>query len=460
MMIQLLDRVEKISAPRIILMGFLSVILIGSIILALPIASRSGEATPYVDALFTATTSVCVTGLVTVNTLEHWSLFGHIIILLLIQFGGLGFVAVMTAMMLILGKKLTLKERMIIQEAYSFHKLSGLVKFTKKVVLGTLMVEGIGAIFYMFQFIPEFGIKRGVWISIFNAISGFCNAGIDIIGENSLVPYVHNPLINIVTMTLIVSGGIGFTVWWDLIRVGKLIIKKEIQPNKFWGKLSLHTKLAITTTLSLIIGGALFVFVLEYHNEGTIGTFSVWNKIQASFFQSVTLRTAGFITIPQENLRDDTSLISIMLMFIGGSPVGTAGGIKTITVAVLFATVMSVIRGKKNVVIYNRKISMDIVKKSLTMICVTLTMLLFLTLALNIAETEADFMTCLYEIASALGTVGLSKNLTPNLSTVGKLIVILTMYVGRVGPITMAVGFNVKGKKTLVEYPEEDVLVG
>lgn len=460
MVIQLLDKVEKISAPRIILLGFLSVILLGSFLLSLPIAASNGEATAYVDALFTATTSVCVTGLVTVNTLEHWSLFGHIVILLLIQFGGLGFVAVMTAMMLMFKKKLTLKERMLIQEAYSFQKLSGLVKFTKKVLVGTLMVEGVGAIFYMFQFIPEFGVVRGIWISIFNAVSGFCNAGIDIIGENSLVPYVHNPLVNIVTMTLIVSGGIGFTVWWDLIRVAKMAIKKEIQTKKIWSKLSLHSKLALTTTFSLIVGGALFILVLEYHNEGTIGTFSFWNKVQASFFQSVTLRTAGFITIPQENLRDDTSLISIILMFIGGSPVGTAGGIKTITVAVLFATVISVIRGRKNVVIYNRKISMEIVKKSLTMICVTLTLLLFFTLALNIAEAETDFMTCLYEIASALGTVGLSKNLTPNLSTIGKIIVIMTMYVGRVGPITMAVGFNIKGKKALLEYPEEDVLVG
>lgn len=458
--IQLLNKVEKISAPRIILLGFLSVILLGSVLLTLPIASSSGTATAYVDALFTATTSVCVTGLVTVNTLEHWSLFGHIVILLLIQFGGLGFVAVMTAMMLIVGKKLTLKERMLIQEAYSFQKLSGLVKFTKKVLMGTLIVEGIGAFFYMFQFIPEFGLKRGIWISIFNAISGFCNAGIDIIGENSLIPYVHNPLINIVTMGLIVSGGIGFPVWWDFIRVGKLVVNKEIQKRKFWSKLSLHSKLALTTTISLILGGALFIFVLEYYNDGTIGTFSFWNKIQASLFQSVTLRTAGFITIPQENLREDTSLISIMLMFIGGSPVGTAGGIKTITVAVLFATVMSVIRGRKNVVIYNRKIPIEIVKKSLTMICVSLTILLFSTLALNIVETKVDFMTCLYEIASALGTVGLSKNLTPHLSTIGKLIVILTMYIGRVGPITMAVGFHVKGKKALLEYPEEEVLVG
>lgn len=460
MLNKLLDRLKNISASRIILLGFLSVIFIGSILLSLPIATKSGEATPYVDALFTATTSVCVTGLVTVNTLAHWSFFGHIVILLLIQFGGLGFVAVMTAMILALGKKVSLKERILIQEAYSFNKLSGMVNFIKKVLIGTLTVEAIGAIFYMFQFIPELGVARGIWVSIFNAISAFCNAGIDIIGEYSLVPYVHNPLINIVTMVLIVSGGIGFTVWWDLIRVGKLVKEKKIPLKKMLSRLTLHSKIVLTTTISLIIGGAIFIFVLEYNNTGTIGTFSFLDKIQASFFQSVTLRTAGFATLPQENLRDDTSLICIILMFIGGSPVGTAGGIKTVTIAVLFATVMSVVRGSKSVVIYNRRVSGEIVKKSLAIICITLFLLLSATIILNITEARADFMTCFYEVASALGTVGLSKNLTPYLTTIGKIIIICTMYMGRVGPITMAVGFHVKNKKTLVEFPEEDLLVG
>lgn len=460
MLNKLLDRLKNISASRIILLGFLSVIFIGSILLSLPIATKSGEATPYVDALFTATTSVCVTGLVTVNTLAHWSFFGHIVILLLIQFGGLGFVAVMTAMILALGKKVSLKERILIQEAYSFNKLSGMVNFIKKVLIGTLTVEAIGAIFYMFQFIPELGVVRGIWVSIFNAISAFCNAGIDIIGEYSLVPYVHNPLINIVTMVLIVSGGIGFTVWWDLIRVGKLVKEKKIPLKKMLSRLTLHSKIVLTTTISLIIGGAIFIFVLEYNNTGTIGTFSFLDKIQASFFQSVTLRTAGFATLPQENLRDDTSLICIILMFIGGSPVGTAGGIKTVTIAVLFATVMSVVRGSKSVVIYNRRVSGEIVKKSLAIICITLFLLLSATIILNITEARADFMTCFYEVASALGTVGLSKNLTPYLTTIGKIIIICTMYMGRVGPITMAVGFHVKNKKTLIEFPEEDLLVG
>ena len=316
MLNKLLDRLKNISASRIILLGFLSVIFIGSILLSLPIATKSGEATPYVDALFTATTSVCVTGLVTVNTLAHWSFFGHIVILLLIQFGGLGFVAVLTAMILALGKKVSLKERILIQEAYSFNKLSGMVNFIKKVLIGTLTVEAIGAIFYMFQFIPELGVARGIWVSIFNAISAFCNAGIDIIGEYSLVPYVHNPLINIVTMVLIVSGGIGFTVWWDLIRVGKLVKEKKIPLKKMLSRLTLHSKIVLTTTISLIIGGAIFIFVLEYNNTGTIGTFSFLDKIQASFFQSVTLRTAGFATLPQENLRDDTSLICIILLLL------------------------------------------------------------------------------------------------------------------------------------------------
>ena len=457
----ILEKIGKIPAPRIILIGFFSVIFLGSLLLSLPIATRTGEATPYVDALFTSTTSVCVTGLVTVVTAEHWSLFGKIVILLLIQFGGLGFVAVVTAMMLLIGKKVSLKERILIQEAYSFNKLSGMVKFTKKVLIGTLTVEAIGAIFYMFQFIPQFGVVRGIWFSVFNAISAFCNAGIDIIGPNSLVPYAQNPLINIVTMALIVSGGIGFTVWWDILDVMKqCIVKKEFQPRRIFRKLTLHTKIVLTTTLSLIIGGAVLIFILEYHNMSTIGEFSTFGKIQASFFQSVTLRTAGFATFAQENLRDDTSLICIILMFIGGSPVGTAGGIKTITIAILFATVVSVVRGRKNVIIYHRKISLENVKKSLAIICISLFFLLTATILLNVTEIKADFMTCFYEVASALGTVGLSKNLTPSLSVIGKIIVIITMYIGRVGPITMTVGFTMKSKKTLVEFPEEDILVG
>lgn len=457
---KLIEKFQKLSAPRIILLGFFCVIFLGSVLLSLPIVTKSGEATPYIDALFTSTTSVCVTGLVTVNTMAHWNLLGHIIILLLIQFGGLGFVAVMTSLMIVIGKKVSLKERLLIQEAYSFHKLSGAVNFIKKVLIGTLIVEGIGAVFFMFQFIPQFGILKGIWISIFTSVSAFCNAGIDIIGENSLVPYVGNPLINIVTMALIVSGGIGFPVWFDIIRVGKMVAKREISTKRVFLRLSLQSKIALTTTAVLIIGGAIMVFCLEYNNESTIGTFSVVDKIQASFFQSVTLRTAGFASIAQENLRDDTSLICIILMFIGGSPVGTAGGIKTVTIAVLFATVISVIRGKKAVTLYHRKISIETVKKSLAMICITLFFLLVATFLLNITETQADFMTCLYEVASAIGTVGLSKNLTPYLSDIGKLIIILTMYMGRVGPITMAVGFQVKNKQAMIEFPEEDVLIG
>lgn len=455
-----IEKFERIPAPRIILFGFASVIFVGSILLSLPIMTKSGEATPYIDALFTSTTSVCVTGLVTVNTMAHWNFLGHIVILVLIQFGGLGFVAVVTALMLLFGKKVSLKERIIIQESYNFNKLSGIVKFTKKVVIGTLIVESIGAIFYMFQFIPEFGLARGIWISIFNSVSAFCNAGIDIIGENSLVPYVTNPLINIVTMALIVSGGIGFPVWWDLLRVGKMVKQREVSVKRIFKKLSLQSKIVLTTTMALIVGGAIVIFILEHNNTGTIGTLSTVDKIQASFFQSVTLRTAGFTSFAQENLRDDTSLICVILMFIGGSPVGTAGGIKVVTIAVLFATVLSVIRGQKNVVIYNRKISVEVVKKSVAIICITLFFLLVSTILLNTAEVQADFMTCLYEVASALGTVGLSKNLTPHLTMIGKIIIIFTMYIGRVGPITMAVGFQLKNKKVLIEFPEEEILIG
>lgn len=452
-------KLKKLSATQIILLGFLGIILMGSLLLMLPVAAKSGQSTAYVDALFTSTTSVCVTGLTTLVTLEHWSLFGQIVILVLIQFGGLGVVTVATALLLILGKKVTLKERILIQEAYSLNTLAGLVKLTRRILLGTFFVEGIGAVLYSFQFVPQFGLIRGIWISVFTAISAFCNAGIDIIGNVSLSHYVANPLINIVTMTLIVAGGIGFTVWWDFIRVGRLYKNKELKGSMIFNKLSLHTKVVVTTTLVLILGGALLILALEFDNKATIGDLSFGSKVLASFFQSVTTRTAGFLTVPQESLRVGTSLICIILMFIGGSPVGTAGGVKTVTIAMLMATVMTVVKGEKDVTLFKRKVPVQTLRKCLAVVTISVMFLLTFTLLLSIVE-EADLLTCLYETTSALATVGLSKDFTSSLTPMGKLIIIITMYIGRVGPITMAVGFKLRNKKLLAQYPEEDILVG
>ena len=310
-----------LSTTQIILLSFFLTILLGSILLAMPISSANGQAVPYIDALFTATTSTCVTGLVTLPTESTWSMFGQIVILILIQAGGLGIVTIMSGLMILLNKKMGVGDRLLIQDSFNLNTMAGLVKFVKNVVFGTLLIEGIGAVLYMFVFVPEFG-PRGIWISVFNSVSAFCNAGIDIIAENSLCNYATNPLINIVTSALIILGGLGYIVWWDVLRVIKT---RSAKNKKIFRHLTLHSKIAITVTFGLILVGALLIFAFEYANPATVGNMSLFDKIQVSLFQSVTTRTAGFASVPQENLTNPSSFVSLILMLIGGSPVGTAG---------------------------------------------------------------------------------------------------------------------------------------
>lgn len=332
-----------LSTTQIILITFLVTILIGSLLLALPVSSASGKAVPYIDALFTATSATCVTGLVTLPTVSTWSFFGQVVILILIQIGGLGIITIMSGLMILLNRKMGISDRLLIQDAFNLNSMSGLTKFVKNVLLGTLIIEGIGAVFYMLVFVPEFGAK-GIWISVFNSVSAFCNAGLDVIAENSLCNYATNPIINITTSLLIILGGLGYIVWWDVIRVIKTRSNKN---RKIFRHLTLHSKIAITVTAGLIIIGAILIFIFEYENPLTIGNMSLFDKIQASFFQSVTTRTAGFASIPQENLTNASAIVSIILMLIGGSPVGTAGGMKTVTIAVLVSSALATIRNKK-----------------------------------------------------------------------------------------------------------------
>ena len=341
------------STTQVILLSFLVVIFIGSILLALPFSTKSGEAVPYIDALFTATTATCVTGLVTLPTVTTWSIFGQVVILLLIQIGGIGLITIIAAIMVAAHRKIGLRDSQLIQDAFNLNTLSGLASFVKKVIAGTFIIEGIGAILYMTVFVPDFGI-RGIWISVFNSVSAFCNAGIDIIAENSLCNYALDPVVNIVTSLLIIFGGIGYVVWWDIVRVSKSFKTHRL---RCFGKLTLHSKIVIFTTALLLIGGAAAILVFEYNNPATIGDLSFFNKLQISFFQSVTTRTAGFATVPQENLTNASAVVCLLLMFIGGSPIGTAGGIKTATIAVLFATAFSSIRNKNEITLFNRNLS-------------------------------------------------------------------------------------------------------
>ena len=446
----------KLSTTQAVMLSFFLAIFVGSILLALPISSSGSEAVPYIDALFTATTSICVTGLVTLPTATTWSTFGHIIILILIQIGGLGIITVLFGFMIILRRKLGLEDRILIQDAFNLNTLSGLVKFVQKVLLGTFVVEGIGALLYMIVFIPEFGVK-GIWISIFNSISAFCNAGIDIIGEDSLCAYVFNPIINITTCLLIFLSGIGYIVWWDVLKVLKHF---KQQGWKCFRYLTLHSKIALSATGILIFTGAFLIFIFEYHNPLTMEDYSLVHKLQASLFQSVTTRTAGFATIPQQNLTNASAIVSLLLMFIGGSPVGTAGGIKTVTIMVLLVSALATIRNKEDVVLFHRTIPKEAVSKAVAVTSVSFIVMFTSTVLLS-AVTNAPALDIMYETISATATVGLTRNLTSSLNLWGKIILVITMYLGRIGPISLLLAFNKKtGSKNIIKNPTEEISIG
>ena len=445
-----------VSTTNIILLSFLITILIGTVLLCLPISSADGKPTSFLDALFTATTSTCVTGLVVTPTVSSWSVFGQVVILILIQIGGLGVITIMSGLMILLHKKIGIGDRLLLQDAFNLNSLSGLVRFVKKVVGGTLIIEGIGALLYMTVFLPEFDAK-GIWISVFTSVSAFCNAGIDIIAENSLCNYVLNPIINIVTCALIILGGIGYIVLWDVLRVLKQVRTKRV---KLFRDLTLHSKIAITTTLVLIFVGAALIFAFEYNNPQTIKDYTLLQKIEVSLFQSVTTRTAGFATVPQENLTNASSVVCLLLMFIGGSPVGTAGGIKTVTIAVLAASAFASIRNKEDTEVFGRRLTKQAVSKAVAVTCMSF-MIMFASTVLLSAVTDANALDIVYETVSATATVGLTRNLTASLNNIGKLIIIITMYLGRVGPISLAVAFK-RGKdnQNIVRNPVEEISVG
>ena len=446
----------KFSTTQTILLSFLIVILIGSVLLSLPVSSATGERVSYLDALFTATTSVCVTGLVTLPTVSAWSLFGQVVILVLIQIGGLGFIAIISGLMVLLTRRMGIGHKLLIQDAFNLNTMEGLSKFIRNVLLGTFLIEAIGALLCMTVFVPQFG-TRGIWISVFHSISAFCNAGIDIFAQNSLCDYATNPIINIVTSALIVLGGIGYIVWWDVLRV---IRSGALKKGTFWAHLTLHSKIANAASTVLVFGGGLLVLICEYNNPATIGEMSFLNKVQVSLFQSVTTRTAGFASVPQENLRDATALISIVMMLVGGSPVGTAGGLKTVTIAVLVCSAISTIRNKRESTLFGRRISPASVRRAVAVVvtfgCIALVSTILLTVA-----TGADLLDVVYESVSAIATVGLSRGFTGSLNTLGKWIVIVTMYLGRVGPISLAVAFgSANESQNVISEPEEDISIG
>ena len=446
----------KLTTTQLILLSFLIAIVTGSLLLMLPISSATGLSVAYVDALFTATTAVCVTGLVTLPTVSSWSFFGQFILLILIQIGGLGIITIMSGLMISLHKKMGMKERILIQDAFNLNTMSGMIRFIKKVLFGTFIVEAIGAVLYMLVFVPEFGL-RGVWISVFNSISAFCNAGIDVLSENSLMDYGTHPLVLSVTNSLIILGGIGYVVWWDVLRVLKEFKTKKM---RCLSGLTLHSKIALSMTVFLLVSGTVLFFIFEYSNPLTMMNYSLFDKVQASFFQAVTTRTAGFATFPQENLTNASAFVSLLLMFIGGSPVGTAGGVKTVTIAVLIYAAFATIKNEEEVVLFDRTIAKKTISKSVAVVFVSFMIMCISTILLS-SVTDAPMLDILYETVSATATVGLTRNLTSTLNLWGKLIVIVTMYFGRVGPISMIIAFNTsKDKKNIIKNPTEEISVG
>ena len=458
-----MDRKKNIrwNTLRITAFGFLGIILIGGVLLYLPVSNTQPIA--FMDALFTSVTSVCVTGLVTVVPASQFTLFGKVILLLLIQIGGLGVIACTALFFFLLRRRITLRERVVLQESYGADRLGGIVRMVRGIILGTLTVEGCGALLYAFQFVPEYGPVKGIWYSIFHAVSAFCNAGIDILGENSLANYATNPIINITTILLIILSGIGFTVWFDVIENGKKLIHQEV-PAKWWfTRLRLHSKLALIMTIFLILTGTVFIFCAEYGNHDTIGGMTFAEKLLASLFQSVTTRTAGFYTFSQGAMHDESKLFCSILMFIGGSPGGTAGGTKTTTFAMLFLACLTFVKGGNDTECMGRRISVANFRTGFCVIMVAFSVFITGTIAILAMESDSiPMINVVYEAASAVGTVGLTADLTPKLGRASQIIIMIMMYIGRLGPLTLALTFAGKThpRDKVRRLPKEQIMVG
>lgn len=438
----------QLTPPRILALGFAMIILIGALLLSLPVASVNGTPLPFVDALFTATSATCVTGLVVVDTGTYFSLFGQIVILVLIQVGGLGFMTMATLFAIVLKKRISLRERLILQEAMNQINMEGIVRLIRKVVYYSLIIELTGMIIFTVRWSFDMSVGQAAYFAAFHAVSLFNNAGFDLFGEfRSLTEYVSDPIINIAAMLLIILGGIGFVVMSDLLDFRK---KK---------RLTLHTKVVLSTTAFLISIGAIVIFVFEYTNPHTLGSLNGMGKVWASFFQAVTPRTAGANTLDIGGLRQASQFFIIILMFIGASPGSTGGGIKTTTFTTLIGAMITMIRGKEDIVMFRYRLAQDRIYKAITLTLVALFLVVFVAMVLSTTE-DYNFLKILFETTSAFGTVGLSMGLTPHLTMFGKIMITLTMFAGRLGPLTLAFALGNKKDKELYRHPEGKIIIG
>ena len=444
-----LNKGSKLNPMQILSLGFLAVILVGGILLSLPISSATGEYTSFIDAVFTSTSAVCVTGLITVDTGTHWNLFGQTVIMLLIEIGGLGFMSFTTLIAILLGKKITLRERLILQNAMNTFNIQGVVKMVKYILLFTISIELIGALIFCTQLIPEYGLGKGIFYSIFHSISAFCNAGFDVFGGGvSLTTHNTNAVVILTASALIIIGGLGFGVWTELYNVRRI------------RRFSLHTKMALLVTGFLVIGGTILMLLFEYNNAATIAAMDGGEKVLNSFFAAVTPRTAGFNSISTSGMTSAGKFLTMILMMIGGSPGSTAGGIKTTTVGVLILTVICVIKRREDTEVFSKKISKDLVYKAFTLFFIGSGLVIVVSLILSFTEAGASFTSILYETISAFGTAGLTIGLTPNLSIIGKVLIMMMMYIGRVGPLTVVLSLTKEKIRSGIKYPEGKILIG
>ncbi len=442
--------VNSLSYTRIIALSFFSIIIIGSILLSLPVSSRSGEWTPFLNALFTATSATCVTGLIVYDTFTYWSLFGQLVIILMIQIGGIGLMTIITTFAIFRKKKIGLHERMLLKASAGNTRLSGMVRLVKGIILGTLLIEGVGAVFLAIRFVPQFGWGEGVYYAVFHAISSYCNAGFDLMGRNekfsSFTGYETDVLVNVVIMALIVIGGIGFLVWSDILRC----------KGRFH-RFSLHSKIVVITTVFLLLAGGFGFFVFEA--KGNLAGMSIPDRILSSMFMSVTTRTAGYNTMDLGTLSESGSLLAMILMLIGGSPGSTAGGIKTTTFAVIFLTICSMSRGNSETTVYKKRFEQNIAKQAISIVSIYLAGILLATMIICALE-PFSVREVLFETVSAIGTVGLTQGITTSLGGVSKIILIILMYGGRIGGLSLLLVFGEKKKEAPIKRPSEQILLG
>lgn len=443
---------KSINPTRYIVLGFGAIILLGTLLLHLPISAQDGQMTPWLTCLFTATSATCVTGLVLVDTAVHWSVFGQAVILLLLQLGGLGFVTLISIIPFALHRRIGLSQRLVMASAMNLDRVAGVVRVVRHALLGTMLVEGIGAVLLAIRFVPQFGLL-GIWFSIFHSISAFCNGGFDILGlysgpYSSLAAYQGDPLVLGTIMALIVIGGLGFFVWEDVIQ------------KRCWKKLTLYSKMVLGITACLIVFGAVYFACAEWENPDTLGSMPLWQRPLNALFQSVTLRTAGYATFDQGKLLEGSAVMSILLMLIGGSSGSTAGGIKTATVGVLLLALRSGLMGREQVTFRGRAIHYRRVLNAMTLALVVLGVFVFSSMVVSTVE-DLPYLDSAFEVASAMGTVGLTTGTTPTLTPFSQGLLILLMYMGRVGILSFSIAFITGNRHPAkIKYPEMNVMIG